>query len=222
MPALVLVVEDEPSIRQSVVFHLRDSGYRTAEAEGGQEALAAFRDQRPDLVILDVMLPDLSGLEVCAAVRAQGDVPILFLTARGELEDKVQGLDAGGDDYLAKPFRYEELMARVRALLRRPSTSTKDLAFGELRMDPATRTASFADRPLRLTLREYELLELFLRRPREVLSKAEIRRRLWDWEGEAETNVVEVHVCALRAKLGDPGRDLIRTVRGVGYALGSP
>lgn len=218
---LILVVDDEEAIRDSVAYTLEHDQYRAQTAATGAEALEKYRHLHPDLVILDVMLPDTSGLEVCKEMRQLGEAPILFLSARDQLEDMVQGLDTGGDDYLAKPFHFAELMARVRALLRRThAPKTNLLEFQDIVLDPDTHTVTKGGRPLHLTLREFELLEMFLHKPRQVFTRQQILQQLWGWSDELETNVVEVYVCALRNKLGDDERKLLRTVRGVGYALG--
>ena len=219
-PSLILVVDDEESILESVTFSLEHEGHRTATATTAAEALRLYQELHPNLVILDVMLPDRSGFEVCRDLRNLGDTPILFLTARDQVDDRVTGLDTGGDDYLPKPFKFKELLARVRALLRRAGLSTRSLSHGDLLLDPDARTVVHQGQPVHLTLREYEILELLLRRPRQVFTRQQILEQLWGWSDDIETNVVEVHLSALRAKLGDNTRRLIRTVRGVGYALG--
>lgn len=217
----ILVVDDEESILELVTMGLRYEGFETATAESGTAALRQFREVVPHLVILDWMLPDRDGLQVCKDLRSTSDVPILMLTARGDLDDRVLGLESGADDYLPKPFKFRELLARVRALLRRAGADQgRHLTFGDLSLDPAARIATHSGRRLDLTRREFDLLELFIRRPRHVFSRAQILDHLWGWEFDGDTNVVEVHVSALRAKLEDQERRLIRTVRGVGYALG--
>ncbi len=219
-PSLILVVDDEESILEAVTFSLEHEGYSTAVATTGAEALRQYQTTKPHLVILDVMLPDRSGFDVCRDIRVLGDTPILFLTARDQLDDRVTGLDTGGDDYLPKPFKFRELLARVRALLRRAGHNNRVLSYGDLVLDPDSRTVMHQGKPVHLTLREYELLEMMLRRPRQVFTRQQILTQLWGWSDDIETNVVEVHVSALRAKLSDTTRKLIRTVRGVGYALG--
>lgn len=219
-PSMILVVDDEESILEAVTFSLEHEGYRTAVALTGDEALRRYQEVKPQLVVLDVMLPDRSGFEVCRDIRVLGDTPILFLTARDQLDDRVTGLDMGGDDYLPKPFKFREFLARVRALLRRSGHSNRVLSCGELILDPDTRMVMYQGRPVHLTLREYEVLGLLLRRPRQVFTRQQILRQLWGWSDDIETNVVEVHISALRAKFQDTSRTLIRTVRGVGYALG--
>lgn len=178
-PSLILVVDDEESILESVTFSLEHENYLTATASTGAEAMAKCRDLKPDLVILDIMLPDASGLEICQEIRAQGDVPILFLSAKDQLEDRVRGLDTGGDDYLSKPFRFRELLARVRALLRRSGHKTRLLCFEDIILDPDSHTVMKAGRSLHLTLREYELLEMLLSRPHQVFTRKQILKQLW-------------------------------------------
>lgn len=218
----VLVVDDEESIVDFVTMGLQYEGFETASAATGREALELFRTFRPDLVVLDRMLPDLDGIEVCKEIRKISNVAIIMLTARGDLEDKVSGLDSGADDYVPKPFKFKELRARIGALLRRTGlSSTHVLSFEDLELDTATRRVTRGARPIELTPREYELLELLLRRPRHVFTREQILTQLWGWDFTGDTNVVEVHVSALRTKLGDAERRFIRTVRGVGYALGS-
>lgn len=217
-----LVVDDEDAIVEFVRMGLGYEGFEVEVASGGNEALARFHAFAPHVVVLDRMLPDLDGLEVCRKIRQASDVPIIMLTARGELEDRVEGLETGADDYLPKPFKFPELLARVRALLRRAGMGTtgRVLRFEDLEMDLATRRVCRDGRPVELTQREFDLLEMFMRRPRHVVRRDQIMARLWGWDASGDTNVVEVHVSALRSKLGDSERRLIRTVRGVGYAVG--
>lgn len=213
----VLVVDDEESIVEFVHMGLTHEGYEVQSAPAGRAGLESFRGFSPHLVVLDVMLPDVDGIEVCRKLRAVSRVPIIMLTASGELDDKVRGLESGADDYLPKPFKFKELLARVRALLRRAGADLGNvLTFGGIALDRSTRAVSRAGRPLELTLREFELLELLMQRPRQVLTREQILSRLWGFDFSGDTNVVEVHVSALRAKLGDRDRTLIRTVRGVG------
>lgn len=217
----ILVVDDEESIIEFVTMGLNYEGFETLTAGTGVQALELFRGAHPDLVILDVMLPDKDGITVCKELRAVSNVPILMLTARGELEDKVVGLNSGADDYLPKPFKFQELLARVKALLRRSGMAQpQTVTFEDLVLDTSTHRVTRSGKPVDLTLREYELLELLLRRPHQVFTREQILNQLWGWDFVGDTNVVEVHVSALRAKLGDTDRRLIRTVRGVGYALG--
>jgi two-component system response regulator MprA len=218
----ILVVDDEEAIVDFVTMGLQYEGFETATAASGRDALERLRAFAPDLVVLDWMLPDLDGIQVCKEIRKISNLPIIMLTARGELEDKVAGLESGADDYLPKPFKFQELLARVRALLRRAGMGTSPvISFEDLELDTATRKVSRGGRPIELTPREYELLELLLRRPRHVFSREQILNQLWGFDFVGDTNVVEVHVSALRSKLADADRRLIRTVRGVGYALGT-
>ncbi len=220
-PARVLAIDDEEAMLEFLRMGLEYERYAVATAPSGRAGLRAFHDRGADLVILDRMLPDLDGVEVCKQIRAVSDVPILMLTARGEIDDKVLGLESGADDYLAKPFKFKELLARVRALLRRTGKDTgRRLTFADLVLDLATRQVSRDGRAVDLTRREFDLLELLMRRPRQVLTREQVLDHLWGFDFEGDTNVVEVHVSALRSKLGDEDKRLIRTVRGVGYALG--
>jgi len=211
----ILVVEDDRPIAAMLERVLGTEGYDVDVAGDGGEALRRARDRPFDLVVLDLMLPGLDGIAVCRRLRATSSIPILVLTARGRTEDRVLGLDSGADDYVAKPFHNEELLARVRALLRR-TTTPEHLRFGELRLEPASRQAWRADRTLDLTSTEFDLLEHLMRHPRQVLSREQLLDAVW--KGEAETdNVVAVYVGYLRQKLGEPR--LLHTVRGAGYAL---
>lgn len=218
----ILIVDDEESILELLDMGLGREGFRVVAGRNGREALDLFRQESPDLVILDWMLPELDGLEVCRRLRAQSAVPILMLTARGDLDDKVLGLETGADDYLPKPFKFKELLARVRALLRRAGADTgARMAFGDLALDRVERRVTRAGQPVDLTLKEFEILEYLMRHPRQVLTREQILDKVWGWDYPGGANVVEVHVSALRSKLGDAERRLIRTVRGVGYALGT-
>ena len=218
--AKVLVVDDEPSLLDAITYSLEHEGYQAIPAATGEQALKRFDEHRPDLVILDVMLPDCSGVEVCRAMRLQGDVPILFLTARDQLEDKVEAFENGADDYLAKPFRYKELVLRVRALLRRVLKPESALTYGGIILDASTHQVTYYEQPVTLTLREHQLLALLLKRPQHVFTRAQILQTVWGWDAESDSNALEVQISALRAKFGDQERKLIRTIRGVGYSLG--
>jgi DNA-binding response OmpR family regulator len=215
---LIVVVEDEPGIVDFVELGLRQEGFQVRSATTAAEGLLAVRRERPDLVILDVGLPDGDGFELLTRLRGETDVPVVMLTARGELDDRIRGLDLGADDYIAKPFHFAELIARVRAHLRRRSPTQDILLVSDVRLDPRTREVGRAGRRLELTGREYELLELFLRHPGEVLSKESILDRLWGYA--FDDNLVEVYVGYLRRKLGEP--PLIDTLRGAGYRLRVP
>jgi two-component system response regulator MprA len=217
----ILVIEDEDRILQFLRRGLTYEGYRVDTAADGPTGLALARESPPDLVILDWMLPGLDGLEVCHRLRAAGDVPILMLTAKEAVPDRVQGLDAGADDYLVKPFEFDELLARLRALLRRAHPETTDvLSFADLRLDTGTHQAFRGERQIDLTAKEYELLELFLRNPRQVLTREVIFDRVWGYDFGGESNIIEVYVRYLRQKTEASGEArLLHTVRGVGYVL---
>jgi two-component system response regulator MprA len=221
MAARILVVDDDRRITAMLRRALAYEGYEVDLAPDGAKGLLTARDRPPDIVILDVMMPGLDGLEVCRRLRSGGDVPILMLTARDEVPDRVAGLDAGADDYLVKPFALEELIARVRALLRRREGSTSTLlSFGDLRLDTARREAHRGERPIELTTKEYELLALFLRHPRQVLTRDVILEQVWGYDFGGDANVLEVYVGYLRSKLEEGGEiRLIQTVRGAGYVL---
>src|SRR2546430_2880163 len=211
----ILVVEDDPRLAATVERVLAAEDHDVEVAADGNEALRRARGRPFDLVVLDIMLPGLDGIAVCRRLRAAGPVPILLLTALGGTEERVRGLDSGADDYLVKPFAYEELLARVRALLRRTAPADH-LRFGDLRLEPAGRSAWRGDHALELTATEFDLLQHFLRHPRQVLSRQQLIDALWQCEAESD-NVVAVYVGYLRHKLGEPR--LLHTVRGAGYAL---
>ena len=211
----VLVVEDDPRLASTLDRVLAAEGHDVEVAADGNDALHRARERPFDLVVLDIMLPGLDGISVCRRLRSTGSVPILLLTALGGTEERVRGLDSGADDYLVKPFAYEELLARVRALLRR-ATPAGHLRFGDLRVEPASRAAWRGERALELTQTEFDLLQHFLRHPRHVLSREQLIDAVWKGEAESD-NVVAVYVGYLRQKLGPP--PLLHTVRGAGYAL---
>lgn len=214
----MLVVDDEAGIVDMITLGLKYEGYRSARAASGREGLEAVRALRPDVVVLDVMLPGLDGRLVCRELRTVSDVPVLMLTARDAVADRVAGLDAGADDYLTKPFAFEELMARIRALLRRRKpVAGHVLSAAGVSLDPLTRDVARDGRAVRLTPTEFDLLAAFLRHPRIVLSKERLLELVWGYEFGGDDNVVEVYVRYLRNKLGEP--QLIHTVRGVGYTL---
>jgi two-component system response regulator MprA len=216
----ILVVDDDPKIRSVLGRGLRFEGYDVHLAAEGQQALSIARATPPDLVVLDVMLPRMDGLEICRRLRRGMSVPILMLTARDAVPDRIVGLDSGADDYLTKPFDFDELLARVRALLRRTQPQSEEtLAFADLRLNTGTREAERSGRRIDLTTREYELLLLFMRHPRQVLLRDQILDRVWG-DAMVESNAIEVHIGRLRDKLeiGDEER-LIQTIRGAGYTL---
>ncbi|MCR4420532.1 MAG: response regulator transcription factor [Clostridia bacterium] len=221
MPPLILVVDDDPKITALLHRSLTYAGYRSVKAHSGSEALEQAVNLNPDLVILDLMLPDIDGFEVCRRLREDVNPLILMLTARDEVSDRVRGLDSGADDYLVKPFALEELLARVRALLRRRLPETgKVLEFADLRLDPNTREVTRGDRPIQLTGKEFDLLALFMANPRRVLPRQTIMDRIWGYDYSGESNVLEVYIGYLRAKLEAGGeKRLLHTVRGVGYVL---
>jgi two-component system, OmpR family, response regulator MprA len=218
-PVAVLLVDDDASIRRMLERTLTAEGYDVAAVADGGAAMAAVERSVPDAIVLDVAMPGLDGLSVTRRLRAKGlAVPILLLTARDALEERVAGLDAGADDYLVKPFEARELAARLRALLRRNRPPAEQLAYADLLLEPGTGTALRAGRDLELTRREAELLELLLRNPRSVVTREIALEEVWGGEGEASLNVVDRYVAYLRRKLGDP--PLIQTVRGLGFRLG--
>ena len=221
MSARVLVIEDEDRIRQFLQRGLTYENYRVDVAADGPTGLSLARENPPDMVILDWMLPGMDGLEVCRRLRAAGPMPILMLTAKDAVGDRVTGLDAGADDYLVKPFAFDELLARMRALLRRAAPSSPEvLHFADLTLDTGTRQAFRADRPIELTAKEYELLELFMRHPRQVLTREVIFDRVWGYDFGGESNIIEVYVRYLRQKTEAANeKRLVHTVRGVGYVL---
>ncbi len=218
----ILVVDDDPKIRTVVRRGLAYEGYRVVEAASGEEGLEKAREHLPALVVLDIMMPGIDGLEVTRRLRAAGDeVAILMLTARDEVKDRVEGLETGADDYLVKPFSFEELLARVHALLRRKATPSGEvLRFADLELDVDAREARRGGRAIELTTTEYNLLLLFLRHPRKVLTRDLIMEHVWSYDFEGESNVLEVYVRYLRNKLEASGEQrLIHTIRGAGYVL---
>ncbi|MEW6028842.1 MAG: response regulator transcription factor [Chloroflexota bacterium] len=218
----ILIIEDDQAILKLLQRGLAYEGYTVDTATEGRTGLILARDHTPDLVILDWMLPGMDGLEVCHRLRtASGSVPILMLTAKDTVQDRVQGLDAGADDYMVKPFNLDELLARVRALLRRTQPERVPLLkFADLTLDTGSRQATRGSRLISLTAKEYELLELFLRHPKQVLTREVIFDRVWGYDFGGESNVLEVYVRYLRQKLEEGGEArLIHTVRGVGYVM---
>lgn len=221
MAERILVIDDEPKITNFIRRGLIYEGYRVEVAYAGEEGLVKARDWPPDVVILDVMLPDLDGLEVCRRLRQASDVPILMLTAKDAIPDRVAGLDSGADDYLVKPFAFDELLARIRALLRRRQPAESQiLRFSDLSLNTATRQVQRGNRQIELTAKEYDLLELFMRHPQQVLTRDIIYDRIWGYDFGGESNIIDVYIRYLRAKLEAEGEPrLIHTVRGVGYVL---
>ena len=222
----LLVVDDEPAVREALRRALSLEGYDVQLAGDGGEALDRVSAEPPDAIVLDVLMPEVDGLAVCRRLRAAGSrVPVLMLTARESVRDRVDGLDAGADDYLVKPFALEELLARIRALLRRgdPRADGDPLRFADLELDPATRQVRRDGREIELTRTEFNLLELFLTNPRQVLTRSLIFERVWGYDFGPLSNSLDVYVGYLRRKTEvDGGRRLIQTVRGVGYALREP
>lgn len=220
MSARILIIEDDEGILKFLRRGLAYEGYQVDVATDGQIGLIAARDNPPDLVILDLMLPGIDGLEVCRRLRAGGgDIPILVLTAKDSVSDRVIGLDMGADDYMIKPFELDEVLARIRALLRRaqPASRPKVMRFSDLSLDTGTRQAMRGERVISLTAKEYELLELFLRHPRQVLTRDIIFDRVWAYDFGGASNIIEVYIRYLRQKLEAEGEDrLLHTVRGVG------
>ncbi|MBX5435694.1 MAG: response regulator transcription factor [Alicyclobacillaceae bacterium] len=218
----ILVIEDEPDISDFLSLELKHEGYEVAVAADGRTGLEMALEGQWDLILLDIMLPELSGMEVCRRIRAASQVPIIMLTARQSIPDRVAGLDAGADDYLPKPFAIEELLARIRVHLRRarPSNEDEDLSAADLTMHLSTREVERAGTPITLTAREFDLLELFVRNKNRVLPRETILEKVWGYDFSGQTNVVDVYVRYLRSKIDVPfGKPLIHTVRGVGYML---
>ena len=227
----VLVVDDDRAVRESLRRSLEFNGYAVSLASDGAEALASIAGSLPDALVIEVMMPRLDGVETTRALRTAGnDLPILVLTARDSVGDRVEGLDAGADDYLTKPFALEELLARLRALLRRAQPSTADdslddevLSFSDLSLNPATREVRRGERSIDLTRTEFTLLEMFLHRPRRVLDRSFILEEVWGYDFPTTANSLEVYVGYLRRKTEAEGEPrLIHTVRGVGYVLKEP
>jgi two-component system response regulator MprA len=217
----VLVIEDDAEIADVLRRFLRQEGHDVRTATDGDGALPAAAEFVPDLVILDLGLPGLDGVEVCRRLRAEGDVPILILTARTELEDRVEGLDSGADDYLVKPFERQELLARIRALLRRrPPRGSASLTVGDLRLNPDTHEVARGERRVELTNREFELLEYLMRNERLVISRERLLEEVWGYDPMAMTNTIDVFISNLRRKLEAGGEPrILHTKRGAGYVL---
>jgi two-component system response regulator MprA len=221
MAERILVIEDESKIADFLRRGLTYEGFQVDVRFDGEAGLKAARDNPPDLVILDVMLPGIDGIEVCRRLRAGGAVPVLMLTAKDTVADKVKGLDSGADDYMVKPFSFDELIARVRALLRRTRPSEEMVVhFADLTLNVTTREVTRGDRKIELTTKEFDLLHFFMRHPRQVLPRELIYDRIWGYDFGGESNILEVYIRYLRSKLEANNEPrLIQTVRGVGYAL---
>jgi heavy metal response regulator len=220
----ILVIEDEPSIATFVRQGLAEAGYGVDIADGGADALHWIGIAPYDVIVLDVMLPDMDGLAVCAEMRRRGvDAPILMLTARDAVDDRVAGLDSGADDYLIKPFAFAELLARIRALLRRePALKGAVLQVADLTLDTTSHEVRRGDQLIILTSKEYSLLEFLMRHPNQTLTRTSIADHIWNYEFDHLTNVIDVYIFTLRRKIDDPWElKLIHTVRGVGYRLGA-
>lgn len=225
----ILIVEDEPTYRDTLEFNLKRDGFEVATAADGLSALDEFSAQEPDLVVLDLMLPGISGTEVCRKIRARSTVPVIMLTAKDSEIDKVVGLEIGADDYVTKPYSYRELLARIRALLRRtagvPSRESSDLLqVGRIEMDTDAHVVRVAGEKIAMPLREFELLELFLRNPERVLTRGQILDRIWGMDYVGDSKTLDVHVKRIRTKIEkDPVKPTaLLTVRGLGYKLVDP
>ena len=222
-PIRVLTVDDETSLTELLAMAMRYEGWEVFSAASGAEAVRVAREVRPDALVLDMMLPDFDGLEVMRRVRAQlPDVPVLFLTAKDAVEDRVGGLTAGGDDYVTKPFSLEEVIARMRGLLRCTGATTRPdalLVVGDLSLDEDTREVSRGGQEISLTPTEFELLRYLMRNPRRVLSKAQILDRVWNYDFGGQANVVELYISYLRKKIDSGQAPMIHTLRGAGYVL---
>jgi two-component system OmpR family response regulator len=223
-PVTVLVVDDEPVLAEMVSMALRYEGWNIATAGDGNSAIAAARAERPDVVVLDVMLPDMSGLDVLQKLRKENPrLPVLLLTAKDAVEDRIAGLTAGGDDYVTKPFSIEEVVLRLRALLRRTGVTTVDsgaqLVVGDLVLDEDSHEVTRAGEPISLTSTEFELLRFMMRNAKRVLSKAQILDRVWSYDFGGRSNIVELYISYLRKKIDNGREPMIHTLRGAGYVL---
>jgi two-component system OmpR family response regulator len=225
-PHRILVVDDEPNIADVVSMALRFQGFAVQTAGTGRDALAAVRNFDPHLLVLDIMLPDMEGFDVAERLGAQrAQLPIIFLTARDSTQDKIRGLTTGGDDYVTKPFSLEELVARIRAILRRTGVqapTSSRLTFEDLELDEDTRDVTRAGQPIELTATEYRLLRYLLLNPRRVLTRAQLLDHVWEYDFDGDSRILETYVSYLRKKIDPHGPSLIQTVRGVGYALRLP
>ena len=222
--AKILIVEDDSKIARFVELELRHEGYETETASDGRTGLAKALEPQTDLVLLDIMLPELSGMEVCRRIRQESSVPVIMLTAKGDVTDKVAGLDMGANDYMTKPFAIEELLARIRVALKARSgegkQDEKKVSYGKLTVDLATRQVSFGGEPLTLTKKEFDLLAFLLKNKNRAVPREELLSAVWDYDYAGDTNVVDVYIRYLRQKVEEPlGLHLIETVRGVGYMV---
>jgi len=223
-PIEVLVVDDEPALGDLVAMVLRYEGWRVTAASDGASAIKKAADEKPDIVVLDIMLPDMNGLDVLHELhRIRPELPVLLLTAKDTIEDRIAGLSAGGDDYVTKPFNVEEMVLRMRALIRRAgvgvATDSAQLVVGDLVLDEDSREVTRAGTDIILTATEFEVLRLMMNNPRRVLTKAQILRAVWDWDFEGRSNVVELYISYLRKKIDADRTPMIHTVRGIGYVL---
>ena len=222
-PVRVLVVDDEQIITEMLSMGMSYEGFEVHVARTGHEALEQAQHLSPDLIVLDIMLPGIDGLEVCRRLSGRKDLAIIMLTARGEVEDRIDGLNLGADDYLAKPFVFRELLARIRAVLRRRGINLQQvLRVGNVTLDRETRRVANSGRQIELTPHEFDLLEMLMAHPRQVFPREILLNRVWGFDYLGDTNVIDVHIHNLREKLGDENRGLIRSVRGIGYALELP
>ena len=217
----ILVVDDDANICELLRLYLTKEGYQVTVANDGEEGLEKFNAVKPDMVLLDVMMPRMDGLEVCRRIRKAGNTPVMMLTAKGQKSDRITGFNAGADDYLPKPFDPDELLSRVRAILRRSEAYQPTvLAYGDLTLDPDSGNLSCGSESIRLSGREFQIMELFMRSPRQVFSAERIMERVWGWDNEAEINVVWVNISNLRKKLKSIGSHVtLQANRGLGYVL---
>jgi DNA-binding response OmpR family regulator len=222
-PIRVLIVDDEEILTEMLSMGLSYEGFEVHVARTGLEALEQAKKVSPDLMVLDIMIPGMDGLEVCRRLSGRNDMAIVMLTARGEVEDRIAGLDIGADDYIAKPFAFRELLARIRAVLRRRGINLKQvLRVGDIALDRETRCVTREGRQIELTVLEFDLLELLMAHPRQVFPRETLLNRVWGLNYVGDTNPIDVHIHNLRDKLGDATRSVIRSVRGIGYALEIP
>ncbi len=220
MPIRVLLIDDDPKITALLERGLAYEGFMVYTAPSGELGLKVVKEQSPDVVLLDISMPGLDGFEVCQRLRTQGDLAVIMLTARDEVRDRVSALNLGADDYVAKPFAFDELVARIYAVLRRRRVDDVNLSYADLVLNPETREVTRAGQLVEVTAREYALLTMFVRHARKVLTREQILNQVWGYDAEVDTNVVEVHIGHLRQKLeAGGGKRLLQTVRGLGYVL---